>query len=92
MPVAARAQDEPLRRKAAVVVDADRQVIGVLRCVLKCGEWDIIHVTDNATVLELGQNQPSPGRGPPVAKTSISYTKSDASNLISKSPTSVRER
>jgi anti-sigma regulatory factor (Ser/Thr protein kinase)/CheY-like chemotaxis protein len=58
MPVAARAQDEPLRRKAAVVVDADRQVIGVLRCVLKCGEWDIVHVTDNATVLELGQNQP----------------------------------
>ena len=58
MPVAARAQDEPLRRKAAVVVDADRQVIGVLRCVLKCGEWDIVYVTDNATVLELGQNQP----------------------------------
>jgi anti-sigma regulatory factor (Ser/Thr protein kinase)/CheY-like chemotaxis protein len=56
--VATRAQDEPLRRKAAVVVDADRQVIGVLRCVLKCGEWDIVHVTDNATVLELGQNQP----------------------------------
>jgi anti-sigma regulatory factor (Ser/Thr protein kinase)/CheY-like chemotaxis protein len=58
MAVATRAQDEPLRRKAAVVVDADRQVIGVLRCVLKCGEWDIVHVTDNATVLELGQNQP----------------------------------
>ena len=58
MPVAARAQDEPLRRKAAVAVDADRQVIGVLRYALKCGEWDIVHVTDNATVLELGQNQP----------------------------------
>jgi anti-sigma regulatory factor (Ser/Thr protein kinase)/CheY-like chemotaxis protein len=58
MTVATRAQDEPLRRKAAVVVDADRQVIGVLRCVLKCGEWDILHVTDNATVLELGKNQP----------------------------------
>jgi anti-sigma regulatory factor (Ser/Thr protein kinase)/CheY-like chemotaxis protein len=58
MPVAARAQDDPLRRKAAVAVDADRQVIGVLRYALKCGEWDIVHVTDNATVLELGQNQP----------------------------------
>jgi anti-sigma regulatory factor (Ser/Thr protein kinase)/CheY-like chemotaxis protein len=58
MPVAARAQDEPLRRKAAVAVDADRQVIGVLRYALKCGEWDIVHVTDNAMVLELGQNQP----------------------------------
>jgi anti-sigma regulatory factor (Ser/Thr protein kinase)/CheY-like chemotaxis protein len=58
MTVATRAQDEPLRRKAAVVVDADRQVIGVLRSVLKCEEWDIVHVPDNATVLKLGQNKP----------------------------------
>jgi anti-sigma regulatory factor (Ser/Thr protein kinase)/CheY-like chemotaxis protein len=58
MTVATRAQDEPLRRKAAVAVDADAQVIGVLRSVLKWGEWDIVHVPDNATVLKLGQNKP----------------------------------
>lgn len=58
MIVATRAQDEPLRRKAAVAVDADGQVIGVLRSVLKWGEWDIVHVPDNATVLKLGQNKP----------------------------------
>lgn len=58
MAVAAPAQHGPLRRKAAVAVDADGQVIRVLRSVLKWGEWDIVHVTDNATVLELGQNQP----------------------------------
>jgi anti-sigma regulatory factor (Ser/Thr protein kinase)/CheY-like chemotaxis protein len=58
MTVATRAQDEPLRRKAAVAVDADGQVIGVLRSVLKWGEWDIVHVPDNATVLKLGQNKP----------------------------------
>jgi anti-sigma regulatory factor (Ser/Thr protein kinase)/CheY-like chemotaxis protein len=57
MTVATRAQDEPLRRKAAVAVDADGQVIGVLRSVLKWGEWDIVHVPDNATVLKLGQNK-----------------------------------
>jgi anti-sigma regulatory factor (Ser/Thr protein kinase)/CheY-like chemotaxis protein len=58
MTVATRAQDEPLRRKAAVAVDADGQVIGVLRSVLKWGEWDIVYVPDNATVLKIGQNKP----------------------------------
>lgn len=56
MAVAARAQDKPARRKAAIV-DADRQVIVVLRSVLNWEEWRIVHVADNAAVLKLGKNQ-----------------------------------
>jgi anti-sigma regulatory factor (Ser/Thr protein kinase)/CheY-like chemotaxis protein len=58
MAVASRAQNEPLRRKAAVAVDADPKVIGVLRSVLNSEEWSIVPVPDNATVLKLGQNKP----------------------------------
>jgi DNA-binding response OmpR family regulator len=57
MAVAARAQNEPLRRKAAVV-DADRQVIGVLSSVLNSEEWSVVNVADNAEVLKLVQHQP----------------------------------
>jgi anti-sigma regulatory factor (Ser/Thr protein kinase)/CheY-like chemotaxis protein len=58
MAVASRAQNEPLRRKAAVAVDADPKVIRVLRSVLNSEEWSIVPVPDNATVLKLGQNKP----------------------------------
>jgi len=57
MAVAARAQHEPLRRKAAVV-DADRQVLGVLSSVLNSEEWSVVNVADNAEVLSLVQHQP----------------------------------
>jgi DNA-binding response OmpR family regulator len=57
MAVAARVQNEPLRRKAAVV-DADRQVIGVLSSVLNSEEWSVVDVADNAEVLDLVQHQP----------------------------------
>ena len=57
MALAALAQNEPFRRKAAVV-DADRQVIAILQSVLDADEWGIVQVTDNAAVLKLAQNQP----------------------------------
>ena len=57
MAVAARAQNEPLRRKAAIV-DADRQVTGVLSTVLDSEEWSVVNVADNAEVLSLVQHQP----------------------------------
>jgi anti-sigma regulatory factor (Ser/Thr protein kinase)/CheY-like chemotaxis protein len=58
MAVASRAQNEPLRRKAAVVVDADPQVIGVLHSVLNSEEWSIVPVADNAAVLKFVQDKP----------------------------------
>jgi DNA-binding response OmpR family regulator len=57
MAVAVRAENEPLRRKAAVV-DADRQVIGVLSSVLNSEEWSVVNVADNAEVLNLVRHQP----------------------------------
>src|SRR6266853_659742 len=57
MALAALAQNEPFRRKAAVV-DADRQVIAILQSVLDADEWGIVQVTDNAAVLKLAQSQP----------------------------------
>lgn len=56
MPVAAVAQNESLRRKA-VVVDADRQVMGVLRTVLDSDEWSIVLAADNTEALWLVQDQ-----------------------------------
>src|SRR6266481_5073603 len=57
MALAALAQNEPFRRKAAVV-DAYRQVIAILQSVLDAHEWGIVQVTDNAAVLKLAQSQP----------------------------------
>lgn len=56
MPAAAVAQNESLRRKA-VVVDADRQVMGVLRSVLDSEEWSIVLAADNTEALWLVQDQ-----------------------------------
>lgn len=56
MAVAPRAQNEPLRRKAAVV-DADHQVMGLLSSVLSSEEWSVVDVSDNAEVLNLVQHQ-----------------------------------
>jgi len=39
--------------KLALVVGADPQVTGVLRCVLKSEEWAIMHAADNQAVLNL---------------------------------------
>ena len=49
-------QSAPLR--SALIVDADPQVVKVLRRVLKCGEWHVVELPDNRAVLEFSRSKP----------------------------------
>lgn len=58
MDSAAESQTQPVRRKVALVVDADAEVSRTLSGVLNSKEWSIVHAPDNRSVLKLVEEEP----------------------------------
>jgi DNA-binding NarL/FixJ family response regulator len=58
MASAVLAQNEPMNRRSAAIVDADPQVIGALRGVLHPPQWNVVQVADNQALLRLAQDEP----------------------------------
>src|SRR5258708_8155938 len=58
MATAPRADGRPIAVRTALVVDPEPEVNAILRKALKPGEWDIVCVPDNQTVLYLAEARP----------------------------------
>lgn len=51
------AQNEPMTKRSAVIVDADPQIIGAVHEVLQSDRWNVLQIGDNQALLGLVQDQ-----------------------------------